>query len=93
MVFLLLNLFKNSFLTFKDSNVQNSFLTKLFYNLSFFKLSGLVKLGVHCVLGKKVAIKIINREKLSESVLIKVSCVFSETYYKTDCKFSLRTPN
>lgn len=32
---------------------------------------GLVKLGVHCVLGKKVAIKIINREKLSESVLIK----------------------
>ncbi|CRK93040.1 CLUMA_CG006585, isoform A, partial [Clunio marinus] len=32
----------------------------------------LVKLGVHCVLGKKVAIKIINREKLSESVLIKV---------------------
>lgn len=34
--------------------------------------SGLVKLGVHCVLGKKVAIKIINREKLSESVLMKV---------------------
>lgn len=33
---------------------------------------GLVKLGVHCVLGKKVAIKIINREKLSESVLLKV---------------------
>lgn len=33
---------------------------------------GLVKLGVHCVLGKKVAIKIINREKLSESVLMKV---------------------
>nr|KAF7423201.1 hypothetical protein H0235_008484 [Vespula pensylvanica] len=32
----------------------------------------LVKLGVHCVLGKKVAIKIINREKLSESVLMKV---------------------
>lgn len=31
-----------------------------------------MKLGVHCVLGKKVAIKIINREKLSESVLIKV---------------------
>lgn len=35
-------------------------------------VSGLVKLGVHCVLGKKVAIKIINREKLSESVLMKV---------------------
>lgn len=31
-----------------------------------------MKLGVHCVLGKKVAIKIINREKLSESVLMKV---------------------
>lgn len=35
-------------------------------------IAGLVKLGVHCVLGKKVAIKIINREKLSESVLMKV---------------------
>jgi len=35
--------------------------------------AGLVKLGVHCVTGKKVAIKIINREKLSESVLMKVS--------------------
>lgn len=35
--------------------------------------AGLVKLGVHCVLGKKVAIKIINREKLSESVLMKVN--------------------
>ncbi|KAL1139614.1 hypothetical protein AAG570_006596, partial [Ranatra chinensis] len=33
---------------------------------------GLVKLGVHCVTSKKVAIKIINREKLSESVLMKV---------------------
>ncbi|XP_063219095.1 serine/threonine-protein kinase BRSK2 isoform X2 [Bacillus rossius redtenbacheri] len=33
---------------------------------------GLVKLGVHCVVGKKVAIKIINRDKLSESVLMKV---------------------
>jgi hypothetical protein len=33
---------------------------------------GLVKLGIHCMSGKKVAIKIINREKLSESVLIKV---------------------
>jgi BR serine/threonine kinase len=35
-------------------------------------VTGLVKLGVHCVTGKKVAIKIINREKLSESVLQKV---------------------
>ena len=36
---------------------------------SFLFVSGLVKLGTHCVLGKKVAIKIINKEKLSESVL------------------------
>ena len=35
--------------------------------------AGLVKLGVHCVSGKRVAIKIVNREKLSESVLMKVS--------------------
>ena len=34
---------------------------------------GLVKLGVHCITGQKVAIKIVNREKLSESVLMKVS--------------------
>ncbi|XP_014855213.1 PREDICTED: serine/threonine-protein kinase BRSK2-like isoform X7 [Poecilia mexicana] len=33
---------------------------------------GLVKLGLHCVTGQKVAIKIVNREKLSESVLMKV---------------------
>ena len=39
-------------------------------NLSFL-VSGLVKLGTHCVLGKKVAIKIVNKEKLSESVLQK----------------------
>lgn len=31
-----------------------------------------MKTGVHCVSGKKVAVKIINREKLSESVLQKV---------------------
>lgn len=37
-----------------------------------FCIAGLVKLGVHCVSGRKVAIKIINREKLSESVLMKV---------------------
>ena len=35
-------------------------------------LAGLVKLGTHCVLGKKVAIKIINKDKLTESVLQKV---------------------
>ena len=42
--------------------------------INFIKIiiSGLVKLGIHCVSGKKVAIKIINREKLSESVLMKV---------------------
>uniref|UniRef100_A0A3B3BWE9 Si:dkey-16p21.7 n=1 Tax=Oryzias melastigma TaxID=30732 RepID=A0A3B3BWE9_ORYME len=34
--------------------------------------TGLVKLGVHCITGQKVAIKIVNREKLSESVLTKV---------------------
>uniref|UniRef100_A0A8C7WYC1 non-specific serine/threonine protein kinase n=1 Tax=Oryzias sinensis TaxID=183150 RepID=A0A8C7WYC1_9TELE len=32
----------------------------------------LVKLGVHCVTCQKVAIKIVNREKLSETVLMKV---------------------
>ncbi|TNN15941.1 Serine/threonine kinase SAD-1 isoform 1 [Schistosoma japonicum] len=34
--------------------------------------TGLVKMGVHCVTGKKVAVKIVNREKLSDSVLQKV---------------------
>ncbi|CAF0824075.1 unnamed protein product [Adineta steineri] len=34
--------------------------------------TGLVKLGVHYVTGDKVAIKIVNREALSESVLLKV---------------------
>ena len=34
--------------------------------------TGLVKQGIHCVTNKKVAVKIINREKLSESVLQKV---------------------
>lgn len=34
--------------------------------------TGLVKMGIHCVTGKRVAIKIVNREKLSESVLMKV---------------------
>ncbi|XP_075873703.1 serine/threonine-protein kinase BRSK2 isoform X7 [Nelusetta ayraudi] len=34
--------------------------------------TGLVKLGVHCVTCQKVAVKIVNREKLSESVLTKV---------------------
>jgi BR serine/threonine kinase len=34
--------------------------------------TGLVKLGIHHKTAKKVAIKIVNREKLSESVLMKV---------------------
>jgi BR serine/threonine kinase len=34
--------------------------------------TGLVKQGVHCNTGKTVAVKIINREKLSKSVLMKV---------------------
>lgn len=34
--------------------------------------SGLVKTGTHCITGRKVAIKIVNKEKLSESVLQKV---------------------
>jgi hypothetical protein len=42
-----------------------------FMNRFFVLFSGLVKLGTHCVLGKKVAIKIVNKEKLSESVLQK----------------------
>ncbi|CAM9472906.1 unnamed protein product [Bubo scandiacus] len=37
-----------------------------------FRGDRLVKLGVHCVTCQKVAIKIVNREKLSESVLMKV---------------------
>ena len=46
----------------------------------FLLISGLVKLGVNCITGKKVAIKIVNREKLSESVLMKVSeCFLSPT--------------
>lgn len=40
---------------------------------------GLVKLGVHCLTGKKVAVKIINREKLSQSVLEKVSLLEPDT--------------
>uniref|UniRef100_A0A8C7GAF3 BR serine/threonine kinase 2 n=1 Tax=Oncorhynchus kisutch TaxID=8019 RepID=A0A8C7GAF3_ONCKI len=41
------------------------------YNLCL-SFPGLVKLGIHCVTCQKVAIKIVNREKLSESVLMKV---------------------
>ncbi|GMR62437.1 hypothetical protein PMAYCL1PPCAC_32632, partial [Pristionchus mayeri] len=34
--------------------------------------TGLVKTGTHCISGRKVAIKIVNKEKLSDSVLQKV---------------------
>ncbi|XP_078491298.1 serine/threonine-protein kinase BRSK2 [Ciona intestinalis] len=34
--------------------------------------TGLVKMGIHCSTGKKVAIKVVNREKLSENVINKV---------------------
>ena len=37
-------------------------------------VSGLVKLAVHSATGDKVAIKIVNKDKLSESVLQKVCC-------------------
>ena len=53
--------------------------------VSCFVSAGLVKLGVHCVTCQKVAIKIVNREKLSESVLMKVrlqlSVLFSYFYF------------
>lgn len=53
-----------------------------FDNINFLNcITGLVKLGIHCVTGKNVAIKIINREKLSESVLLKVNIyIFILTY-------------
>ena len=35
-------------------------------------LLGLVKTGTHCISGRKVAVKIVNKEKLNESVLQKV---------------------
>uniref|UniRef100_A0AC35U3Y1 Protein kinase domain-containing protein n=1 Tax=Rhabditophanes sp. KR3021 TaxID=114890 RepID=A0AC35U3Y1_9BILA len=34
--------------------------------------TGLVKTGTHCITGRKVAVKIVNKERLSESVLQKV---------------------
>jgi hypothetical protein len=37
--------------------------------------AGLVKMGTHCITGRKVAIKIVNKEKLSESVLSKVGSI------------------
>jgi len=54
--------------------------------------TGLVKLGVHCLSGKKVAVKIINREKLSQSVLEKVSTSNSlccNVYGSFGCQWSV----
>lgn len=72
-----LNLFNVNFTSVNSlccllSIFRGSFHFRYLFTVSF-SFSGLVKLGVHCVTGKKVAIKIINREKLSESVLMKVS--------------------
>ncbi len=41
---------------------------------------GLVRLGVHCVTNKTVAVKIINREKLSKAVLLKVMYLVWDVY-------------
>ena len=40
--------------------------------MDFKTIAGVVRLGVHSVSGKKVAIKIVNRDKLPDSVLAKV---------------------
>jgi len=48
------------------------FLLVLNYLITIIIYIGLVKLGIHYVTGEKVAIKIVNREALSESVLLKV---------------------
>ncbi|CAG02397.1 unnamed protein product, partial [Tetraodon nigroviridis] len=51
--------------------------------------AGLVKLGVHCVTCQKVAIKIVNREKLSESVLMKGISLHSQKGQVLPCVVSL----
>jgi serine/threonine protein kinase len=38
-----------------------------------FPSQGLVKLGIHYKTGRKVAVKIVDREKLNESIMLKVS--------------------
>lgn len=64
-----------------------SFLSSLFFLFA----PGLVKLAIHCVTCQKVAIKIVNREKLSESVLMKVrlGCFFSVLHEMTKVKQSV----
>lgn len=59
-------------------------------SLSFLFSSGLVKLGVHCVTCQKVAIKIVNREKLSESVLMKVSQSAASVHHHASALLPLR---
>ena len=49
--------------------------------LMFPTVTGLVKLGVHCKTKKTAAVKIVNRSKLSKSVLMKVSTILYITYY------------
>ena len=48
--------------------------------LMFPTVTGLVKLGVHCKTKKTAAVKIVNRSKLSKSVLMKVSTILYITY-------------
>ena len=51
------------------------FITRFFFENAGFRFVplGLVKLGVNCATKKKVAVKIIDRTKLSEQVLSKVN--------------------
>ena len=49
-----------------------------------------MKLGVHCVTQRTAAVKIINREKLSKSVMMKVSVVAFFACLK--CVMSWRLP-
>ena len=53
---------------------------------------GLVKLGVHCVTGKKVAIKIVNRERLTETVLMKVIHCFACMLASLLVSFAIHVP-
>ena len=45
--------------------------------------TGLVKLGVHCKTRKTAAVKIVNRSKLSKSVLMKVRNTIMNVMYST----------
>lgn len=60
---------------------------KQLIDLWFNKISGLVKTGTHCITGRKVAVKIVNKEKLSESVLQKVR-LYTFKIFHTKCKCS-----